>query len=152
MRTHIFTFCTVHASRDKILLEGDDGGGSDDGDEDEVFALKGLPEDSDSDSGEEGAGQGDDDDGDIDNVHYAAAAAAKKDKNKGKGKGKRGKESESEDRGTWTTAILLWIWGSGFRGGDWTLPSLGAPLTFPRQMARGRSVRDMETRIPQTLA
>lgn len=36
----------VHVSRDKILLEGDDSGGEDDGDEDEVFGLKGLSEDS----------------------------------------------------------------------------------------------------------
>jgi U3 small nucleolar RNA-associated protein 3 len=40
----------VHASRDKILLEGDESGGEDDGDGDEVFGLQGLPaEDSDDD-------------------------------------------------------------------------------------------------------
>jgi U3 small nucleolar RNA-associated protein 3 len=42
----------VHTSRDKILLE-DDALGSDDGDEDEVFGLKGL---SDSDEGDEAGG------------------------------------------------------------------------------------------------
>lgn len=33
------TFSIVHASRDKILLEGDEDGGDDDGDEDEVFGM-----------------------------------------------------------------------------------------------------------------
>ena len=71
----------VHASRDKILLEGDDYGGSDDGDEDEVFALKGMPEDEsedDEDDGEDGAQYEDDEDDDIDDIHYAAAEAAQK--------------------------------------------------------------------------
>ncbi|KAJ8469637.1 hypothetical protein ONZ51_g8864 [Trametes cubensis] len=95
-----------HASRDKILLEGDDYGGSDDGDEDEVFALKGMPEDEsedDEDDGEDGAQYEDDEDDDIDDIHYAAAEAAQKEKKKQskKGKGKKGKdsdeESESED-------------------------------------------------------
>jgi U3 small nucleolar RNA-associated protein 3 len=36
-------FCVVHASRDRILLEGEEAGADDDGDEDEVFALKGIP-------------------------------------------------------------------------------------------------------------
>ena len=33
----------VHASKDRILLEGEEIGADDDGDEDEVFALKGIP-------------------------------------------------------------------------------------------------------------
>ncbi|KAI0328872.1 hypothetical protein GY45DRAFT_1325725 [Cubamyces sp. BRFM 1775] len=94
-----------HASRDKILLEGDDYGGSDDGDEDEVFALKGMPEDDsedDEDDDQDGAQYEDDEDDDIDDIHYAAAEAAQKEKKKSKkGKGKKGKdsdeESESED-------------------------------------------------------
>ncbi len=85
---------TVHASRDKILLDGDDGGGSDDGDEDEVFALKGMPDDG---SSEEDEDQGEhDEDDDIDAVHYAAAETAKKEKKKAKAKGKKGKKDESE--------------------------------------------------------
>ncbi|KAI9463799.1 hypothetical protein F5148DRAFT_1276468 [Russula earlei] len=32
-----------HASRDRILLEGEEAGADDEGDEDEVFALKGIP-------------------------------------------------------------------------------------------------------------
>jgi U3 small nucleolar RNA-associated protein 3 len=44
--------CLVHASKDRILLEGEETGDDDDGDEDEVFALKGIPS-SDSDEDEE---------------------------------------------------------------------------------------------------
>lgn len=41
--------CKVHAARDKILLEQDAYHGySDDGDDDEVFALKGIPDGSES--------------------------------------------------------------------------------------------------------
>ncbi|KAI8978801.1 Sas10 C-terminal domain-containing protein [Trametes punicea] len=91
-----------HASRDKILLEGDDAGGSDDGDEDEVFALKGVSEDEDEDEddtdGREGA-QYEDDEDDIDDIHYAAAEAAQKEKKKQKqkktAKGKKGKDDGS---------------------------------------------------------
>jgi U3 small nucleolar RNA-associated protein 3 len=42
----------VHASKDRILLEGDETGADDDGDEEEVFALKGIPS-SESDEDEE---------------------------------------------------------------------------------------------------
>ncbi|KAH9851545.1 Sas10 C-terminal domain-containing protein [Lenzites betulinus] len=86
-----------HASRDKILLEGDEDGGSDDGDEDEVFALKGVDED-DSGDDDEGGGnaQYEDDEDDIDVAHLAAAKAAQNAK-KTKGKGKKGKKDESEE-------------------------------------------------------
>ena len=86
----------VHASRDKILLEGDDDGGSDDGDEDEVFALKGMPDDGSSSDEDENEGPEYGSDDDIDHVHYAAAESAKKEKKKqGKAKGKKGKQDES---------------------------------------------------------
>ncbi|KAI1794865.1 Sas10 C-terminal domain-containing protein, partial [Ganoderma leucocontextum] len=84
-----------HASRDKILFEGDTGGDDDDGDEDEVFALKGMPE-SDS-SGDEQDEDGMDGGDDIDDVHYAAAAAAEKGKEQKQKKGKKGKKDESEE-------------------------------------------------------
>jgi U3 small nucleolar RNA-associated protein 3 len=45
---YILNMCTVEASRDQILLEGDEQGASDDGDEDEVFALQGLAPSSDA--------------------------------------------------------------------------------------------------------
>ncbi|KAI0357424.1 hypothetical protein OH77DRAFT_1422279 [Trametes cingulata] len=88
-----------HASRDKILLEGDDDGGSDDGDEDEVFALKGMDEDESSDGDADdqcGAAQYEEDGDDIDEVHYAAAEAAKKEKKKAAAKGKKGKKGKKD--------------------------------------------------------
>ena len=42
----------VHTSKDRILLEGEETGADEDGDEDEVFALKGIPS-SESDEDEE---------------------------------------------------------------------------------------------------
>jgi len=48
----------VHTSRDKILLEGEESGDEGDGDEDEVFGLKGL---SDEDSDDQVEDQGDSD-------------------------------------------------------------------------------------------
>ncbi|KAI0647747.1 Sas10 C-terminal domain-containing protein [Trametes meyenii] len=87
-----------HASRDKILLDGDDDGGSDDGDEDEVFALRGMDEDASEDSEDDGEdAHYEDDEDDIDDVHYAAAEAARKEKKKGKSTGKKGKKDESEE-------------------------------------------------------
>ncbi|KAI0755264.1 Sas10 C-terminal domain-containing protein [Daedaleopsis nitida] len=86
-----------HASRDKLLLDDDDAGGSDDGDEDEVFALKGMPDDGssgDEDEDEDGEDGGGDDD-DIDDVHYAVAEKQKKGKKKGKGK--KGNKDESDE-------------------------------------------------------
>ena len=50
---------TVHASKDRILLEGEEAGADDDGDEEEVFALKGIPS-SESDEDEEDAYEEDD--------------------------------------------------------------------------------------------
>ncbi|KAI0769873.1 Sas10 C-terminal domain-containing protein [Fomes fomentarius] len=99
-----------HASRDKILLEGNDEG-SDDGDEDEVFALKGMPQDSESDDDDDDE-QGGDEEDDIHDLHYAAAEKDKRKKkakgkgNKGKGKGKEEEsdeesESESEEEEGW---------------------------------------------------
>ena len=86
----------VHTSRDKILLEGDESEDDEDGDEDEVFALKGMPEDDSSEDEQDEHAM--DSDEDIDDVHYAAAAAAEKGKKKEKQKkGKKGKKDESED-------------------------------------------------------
>lgn len=86
----------VHSSRDKILLDGDEVE-DDSGDEDEVFALKGMPEDSPSED-EYDEDDGMDEDDDIDDVHYAAAAAAAKDKKKAKGKkGKKERKDESSE-------------------------------------------------------
>ncbi|KAI0274240.1 Sas10 C-terminal domain-containing protein [Russula aff. rugulosa BPL654] len=48
-----------HTSKDRILLEGEEAGADDDGDEEEVFALKGIPS-SESDADEEDAYEEDD--------------------------------------------------------------------------------------------
>ncbi|OBZ68943.1 Something about silencing protein 10, partial [Grifola frondosa] len=89
---------------DRILLEGEDVVEDDEGDEDEVFALKGVSDNSDDDDTEEEDTGGDEDD--IDDIHFAAIEAAEKAKKKGKGK--KGKtvqepessaESESEEEG-----------------------------------------------------
>jgi U3 small nucleolar RNA-associated protein 3 len=50
---------TVHASKDRILLEGEEAGADDDGDDEEVFALNGIPS-SESDEDEENAYEADD--------------------------------------------------------------------------------------------
>jgi len=42
----VLELCKVHTTKDKILLESEYSRYSDDDDEDEVFALKGMPEDS----------------------------------------------------------------------------------------------------------
>jgi U3 small nucleolar RNA-associated protein 3 len=47
------TCSQVHASRDKILLEGDNGGDEDEDEDDEVFALQGMSEDDEAESSEE---------------------------------------------------------------------------------------------------
>ncbi|KAI0826750.1 Sas10 C-terminal domain-containing protein [Trametes gibbosa] len=80
-----------HASRDKILLEGDENGGSDDGDEDEVFALKGLDDDESGNEAEGGLDAQYEDD-----TSLPAAKGAQKTK-KPKAKGKKGKKEESEE-------------------------------------------------------
>lgn len=79
---------TVHASRDRILLNGEDEDYLDEGDEDEVFALKGLAQDNseselayEEGSDEESEGSGDLEDG------------PSKTKSKAKSKGKKSKPS-----------------------------------------------------------
>ncbi|VDB91904.1 unnamed protein product [Peniophora sp. CBMAI 1063] len=82
-----------HASKDQILLDGADLGDDDDeGDVDEVFALKGMPSDSDDD--EEG---GDEEDVDMDEDE--PAPAPKKEKKKAKGKAVVPPDSDEEKAG-----------------------------------------------------
>jgi U3 small nucleolar RNA-associated protein 3 len=82
----------VHASRDKILLEGEHSDGGDDGDEDEVFALKGVDE-SDADETDEGEDE-DDAGGDED---MAEEVAPKKKVSKAKTRRAAIPSSSSED-------------------------------------------------------
>jgi U3 small nucleolar RNA-associated protein 3 len=53
----------VHASKDRILLEGEETGADDDADEDEVFALKGIPSSESDDDEEDLHEEGDYDEG-----------------------------------------------------------------------------------------
>ena len=89
----------VHASRDRILLDGEDVRSDDEGDEEEVFALKGMPDDSEDDDEEEDDGYGDEDE-DDDNLEELAAQVAKANAKaaakKAKGKQKQGPPSSSD--------------------------------------------------------
>ncbi|CAL1712744.1 unnamed protein product [Somion occarium] len=83
-----------HAARDQILLDGAAHDSDDEGDEDEVFALKGLPEDSDEDESD-----GDemlDDDDPYKNLPEMPKDKPKKAKKKGKAVASSS-EDESED-------------------------------------------------------
>ncbi|KZT64929.1 hypothetical protein DAEQUDRAFT_677736 [Daedalea quercina L-15889] len=76
-----------HESRDKILLDGDDYNDENDGDEDEVFALKGMPE---------GSDEEDDSADEDDTVDKGHADDTNTSPRKGReGKGKKGKVARS---------------------------------------------------------
>lgn len=90
---------SVHSSRDKILLDGGDTGGYDGSDDDEVFALKGMPNDSDEDEDEFGLQEEDEE------VVEDSAVPLKKEKKK---KGKAAivfssseEEQEPDEEETW---------------------------------------------------
>ncbi len=70
---------SVHAFKDRILLEGEETGADDDGDDDEVFALKGIPS-SESDEDEEDVHEEDDYDEDQSHptVHVNKGGKVKK--------------------------------------------------------------------------
>lgn len=98
----------VHAGRDQILLSGEHSS-DDEGDEDEIFALKGMPEDSESDESQDDDELLDDDDP-YKNLPSAppkedAKSKSKKDKSKKVKKGKAvdsdedREESEDEEEG-----------------------------------------------------
>lgn len=75
-------YLLVHSSRDQILLDGEDVRSDDEGDEEEVFALKGIPSD---DSDEDEDDEDEDAEEDEEEVHD--------DPGPSKGKGKKGKQS-----------------------------------------------------------
>lgn len=81
--------CPVHTSRDKILLGGDDYGEDEDGDEDEVFALKGVP----------ASESEDEEDEDEDEMEEDPHPAKAKQKSKGKKdkKGRKPRDSDEEE-------------------------------------------------------
>ncbi|KAI0081558.1 hypothetical protein K474DRAFT_1768481 [Panus rudis PR-1116 ss-1] len=73
-----------HASRDRILLDGEDVHSDDEGDEEEVFALKGMPEDDSDNDSQHQQQQGEDSDEDDEELQElkALAEASKKDTKK----------------------------------------------------------------------
>lgn len=79
----------VHASRDKILLEGNEYGGDDDGDDDEVFAL----DLSDNEEEVEDEEEAEDDDEEV----PVAKSKSSKSKSKAKTKAKAKTSSEEEE-------------------------------------------------------
>ena len=87
-----FNFAAVHASRDKILL---DGGHNDYGDDedDEVFALQGIDDDSEEDEGFYGP----EDDAGDEEIETEAPATKKKSKHSQKLKGKTVESLEDEE-------------------------------------------------------
>ncbi|KAH9985537.1 Sas10 C-terminal domain-containing protein [Russula vinacea] len=89
-----------HASKDRILLEGEEGGADDDGDEEEVFALNGIPS-SESDEDEEDAHEDDDEDDDEDRPHLMRASKGSKAKAKPPPESDEEEEQESEEEEGW---------------------------------------------------
>ena len=82
----------VHASKDRILLEGEETGADDDGDEEEVFALKGIPS-SENDEDEEDVYEEEDDD--EDQPHPPARV-----RKGGRANAKPPPESDEEEQGS----------------------------------------------------
>jgi len=90
-------FAVVHASKDKILLDGEHNG--DDVDDDEVFALKGIDdEDSEEDEGFYGYEEDDVPD-DEPEIEKKAPATKKNSKISQKAKGKTAASEEEEEEG-----------------------------------------------------
>ncbi|TFK40611.1 Sas10 C-terminal domain-containing protein [Crucibulum laeve] len=89
-----------HASRDNILLEGNSYGGSDDGDDDEIFALKGMVDSDEDDQGDyEGMDENDLHTGDL--AGEPEKTKAKNFKKKGKAKDSSEQEESEEEEETW---------------------------------------------------
>ncbi|KAF8490792.1 Sas10 C-terminal domain-containing protein [Russula emetica] len=87
-----------HASKDRILLEGEEAGADDDGDEEEVFALKGIPS-SESDEDEEDAYE--EDDYDEDQPHPVSTSKGSNAKAKPPTESDDEEEQESEEEESW---------------------------------------------------
>ena len=86
----------VHASRDKLLLDEDEYGGDSDGDDDEVFALKGLEDGGDSDD------YTDDYEGeDTRGADSTLSEKSKKKDNKKKKEERNDDDDEEEEEETW---------------------------------------------------
>lgn len=98
-RDHTLTYgliLLVHASKDRILLDGEDVYSDDEGDEEEVFALKGLSEDSDEEEEREGSAEHDDEDNAEGERSKSQSSKATKSKPP-KGKPKKNAPSSDEE-------------------------------------------------------
>lgn len=85
----------VHAARDRILLEGEDLRSDDEGDEEEVFALDGVADDSDDSQDEGHAGEDDEDE----EEEYPEPGPSTKKSKKGK-KGAKAPATSDEESGS----------------------------------------------------
>ena len=95
LKKKLFDSAVVHASKDKILLDGDQNGDYDDyGGDDEVFALKGIDNDSEED---EGFYEDDEILDDEAEIETEAPATKKKSKHSRKVKGKTAESPEPEE-------------------------------------------------------
>ncbi|KAG5648291.1 hypothetical protein DXG03_004863 [Asterophora parasitica] len=99
-----------HANRDKVLLDGDNDY-EDDGDDDEVFALKGLEDDEDED--EDGDVDMDEDEDEDEAEELPERQKKGKDKSKKKKKKKKGADSSEEEESeeeeeTWGRSKAAW--------------------------------------------
>lgn len=83
----------VHAARDRILLDGEDVRSDDEGDEEEVFALKGIDDDSEDDDDAEDM---EDDEDNLDMPTDPGPSSIKGKKNKGKKAAKAAGSSDEE--------------------------------------------------------
>ncbi|KAF9013454.1 Sas10 C-terminal domain-containing protein [Cyathus striatus] len=96
-----------HASRDKILLEGDHRGGDNDGDEDEVFALKGIEDDDKEEDEDEGVDDFDEEE--MEDVPKKKSSKPfKKSKPKRKSLSSDEEEEESEPEESWGQTKAAW--------------------------------------------
>lgn len=115
----------VHAGRDRILLEGEDET-FDDGDEEEVFGLKGLDQDDDDDDDDVDMDGFEDEDGEAEEAAASAKSKSKKAEKKSKGK-KKTKGELSSDEEEDAPQEEEETWGSGkaayYNGNDDELES-----------------------------
>lgn len=103
--------CKVHAARDKILLEPKKYDGySDDGDEDEVFTLKGMYDDSESEEEQEDLDQFNQEDSEQ---QRSTPKKAKKEKKEKKSKKTIGKSLNEKDKSEEDEEEAGESWGQG---------------------------------------
>ena len=91
----------VHTSKDRILLEGEEVGADEDGDEEEVFALRGIPSSESDEDDENMHEQNDDEDDDEGQSPPVRASNGSKLKAKPPSESDDEEEGESEEEESW---------------------------------------------------